>query len=249
MAVKKHRTGYFIGLVFLVILVGIIIWICYCISLAFHDDYKDKYSITETDDTLIISLIKASAFGKEVDLTESQINTYINQKICSENGKIKNAVIYLHESEPSELYAKIELFGYDFGFYSKVSVNLDTSTDILYAIFSGAKLGRLDIPDKILAKSLSEVLKDKDNITVDGTTISIKSSYQYDMKSTDISITLEEFTCHEGYTTCRTNNLSLEALNALKEYIKSEEGQEQLKEIFSLDNIKENISSWLKKYQ
>ena len=254
MAVKKHHIGYFIGLFIIVILAGIIIWLCYCVSLAFHDDYADKYTLSETDDTIKSSIIKGAVVGEEFEITEAQFNTYINDLICSD-GSSKNTfektAIYFHENEPSELYAKIRLMGYNFGFYSKITFNLDTSENKLHITLSDAKIGRLDIPEKLLSKAISEMLKDKEDIFVYGTTIAIKSSYEYKLKNISIPIELEEFTPHESYISCRTNNLSLETLNSVKDYLKTDEGKEELKEIFKtgIDNVKDKISSWIEQYK
>lgn len=255
MGIKKHRIGYIIAAVFLIIIIGAAIWLCHCITLAFQDDYKDKYTLSETDDTFILTMLKASVFGEDFQITEAQFNTYINKKLCSESNEadncIENIAVYFHEDAPAELYAKIKLYGYDFGFYSKVSFALDTSNNILTATLSDAKLGNLDIPDNILSKALSKALESKSNINVDGTSVSLKSSYEYKIKNYTILMVLEELTPREGYANCRTNSLSQEAINALKDYIKSDEGKKELAEFFGnqLNGIKENIISWIKQYQ
>ena len=255
MVKKKHHIGYIIVAVFLVIIIGIAIWLCRCLTLAFQDDYKDKYTLSETDDTLVLTMLKGSVFGNDFQITEVQFNTYINEKLCSDNNNddngIENIAVYFHEDSPAEIYAKIKLYGYEFGFYSDVTFTLDTSTDTITAILSNAKLGNLDIPDNLLAKALSKALENKNDISVSETAVSCKASYEYEIKNQTITLILEELIPHEGYISCRTNSLSQETINALKDYITSDEGKQELAEFFknSVGEIKDNITSWIKEYQ
>ena len=78
-----------------------------CAALAFTDNYKDKYTLYETDDSFLDIVLKNAITGREFILTEAQINTYLNKTVCmnTENGerKIKNLRLY-------GLYNQIEIF-------------------------------------------------------------------------------------------------------------------------------------------
>lgn len=252
---KKKHCIMFIGFFVVTVVIIAAIWFFYCVSLAFHDNYKDKYTITETDDSIIPSFLKASMFGDEFNITDTQVNTYINEKIC--NGKddtennLEKAALYFHENEPSEFYAKIKLYGYEFGFYSKVSFLFNAEKNILSVTLSDAKLGDLNISDKILSYALSKALGNNKYVTVDNTTVKAKTSYNYKISDYSINLTMKQFTVHNGYSTCCTNSLSLEALQALKGYLNTDKGRQELKDFIldGINNIKDGIQSWWEERQ
>ena len=129
MTKKKISVGKIIGIVLLLAIVGSIIFLLYCVSLAFQDNYSDKYALGERDDTLVESTFKAALFGSEFELSDAQINTAFNEAYCSEKTENENGLekihIYFHPNSNTEIYAKLRFSGYDFGFYSKAEIFAD----------------------------------------------------------------------------------------------------------------------------
>lgn len=240
MTKRKHGIGFFIGITFLVLLIAAIIFVCCCLTLIFKDNYADKYTLNKTDDTLITDVFTAALFGSDFDVTEEQLNTYINQNYCSTDTNEKNALkhirIYFRKDQPSEIYAQIRLYSYDLAFYTKAEFNFNDSNSILSVKLSDAKLGELPLPDSVLSTILSKTLENQDIISVSGTTISVKASYEYNIADDyTLTVSLTKFLPQNSCVSCRTNSLSEEALNLLKKYLTSNEGKKYLKELFDKD--------------
>lgn len=246
MTKRKHGVGFFIGMGFLILFIALIIWLLCCLTLIFKDDYSDKYMLDKTDDTLIIDVFTAALFGSDFDVTEDQLNTYAYQNYCSTDPEKSNTIehirIYFHKDQPSEIYAKIRLYSYELAFYTKAEFSFQDSDNILSVKFSNAKLGELPVPDFILSSVLAKISENQNIISVSGTTISVKASYEYNItEDYSLTVSLMKFVPQEKYVSCRTNSLTDEALNLLKKYLTSNEGKKYLKELFDtnidLDNI------------
>lgn len=240
MTKHKHGFGFFFGIGFIILLIAAIVWFCCCLSLAFKDNYADKYTLDATDDGLISEILIGDMFGIDTDITETQLNTYINKTFCTSDTEEKNSVqhirIYFHKNEPSEIYAKIRLYSYELAIYTKAEFNFEPSDNTLSIRLSNAKIGELSIPDFILSNVLSKTLENKEKISVNGTTLSVKTSYEYEIKdSYSVTILLEKFEVQESYVSCRTNNLSEEALDLLNDYLSSDEGKQYFKDFLTSD--------------
>ncbi|MGN1457245.1 MAG: hypothetical protein ACI4XP_04725 [Acutalibacteraceae bacterium] len=237
MTKRKHGVGFFIGMGFLILFIALIIWLLCCLTLIFKDDYSDKYMLDKTDDTLITDVFTAALFGSDFDVTEDQLNTYADQNYCSTDPEKSNAIehirIYFHKDQPSEIYAKIRLYSYELAFYTKAEFSFQDSNNILSVKFSNAKLGELPVPDFILSSVLAKISENQNIISVSGTTISVKATYNYDIADDyTLTVSLMKFVPQEKYVNCRTNSLTDEALNLLKKYLTSNEGKKYLKELF-----------------
>ena len=81
---KKKRVGLIILIVVLTLIVVLLVSAVICAALAFTDNNKDKYTLTETDDSLPMTALKNSVIGSEFEASELMINTYLNQNICTE---------------------------------------------------------------------------------------------------------------------------------------------------------------------
>ncbi len=270
---KGFVIGSVIGIIFLIAIIVCIIWLCHCITLAFQDDYKDKYTLSDPDNTLMTTVVKSAIFGSEFEITDKQLNTYIDEKLNKQNSSndysLEKMAIYFHKDLPSELYARIKLYGYTFGFYSNVNLSLNTETQTLTVKLSNAKLGNLSISDNILSFVLSKAVIGNDYIKSEGTEISIRFVYEFEISDSIISLYCEELTPNNGYAVCRTNSLTEEAIAALSGYINSSKGQEIFRDFWNSidldkikdyinfdkikdyidfdkikDNIKDNVSSW-----
>lgn len=207
-----------------------------CAALAFTDNYKDKYTLYETDDSFLDIVLKNAITGREFILTEAQINTYLNKTVCmnTENGerKIKNLRLYFHSESDTELYARINFMGHDCGLYSRISVILDPITGIAAVRFYDTKLGELSVPDKVRDNILSDAAEENKLMTFQDGVLYVKTMYVYEFKNFSLKLNLEKFEPTDSGVRCRTNSLTLEALKAVKDYFLSDDGQALCKKLF-----------------
>ena len=241
MVKKKIKKGTVVITIFILILAALIIFICRCISLAFTDNIRDKYTMNETaDNTFLKSLLIGAAFGKEFEMGETEFNTYINNKYCtdykSSGSGVDHIMIYFYDDVPSEVYAHIFINGSQFAIHSKLEFSLDSGTNILSVKLFDAYIGELGIPDSILSFILSKISENKEHISVSGTTLNITAKYTYKIKSYDIDLCIEEFIPKDGSVLCKTK-----ALKVAVEYITSDEGKKMLSGIY--DKIKDKFFS------
>lgn len=246
---KKKKSGI-ISILFLLALIGFTIWLCYCATLAFKDDYADKYELGTKDDSLVGDTFKAALFGKNFELSESQINTFFNEQYCSENPKNGNGLekihIYFHPDDQTEIYAKLKCQGYDFAFYSKAAISTDGDGRLRVNLYD-TKLGELSLPDWLLSWALSQIFADNENISADETTLSVKAGNDYTLGKLSVNLSIKHFLPKEGSVSCQTNNLTHEAIRVVRQYCLSAEGRKTLKELFNFepDDIKDAIFSLL----
>ena len=179
---RKHgfRTGVFLLWLFIILLILSAITAGICIFLAFQDDYKNKYSFYQSDDSLMYTALKGAVFGEDFKLTETQVNTYINNEIIEKSGNdsIKNLRVYF-ENGIAEVYAKVNYMNNEFGLYAKAQISLDTVSKKFSIHLYNAKLGRLPIPDFILKDTLEKNMLARDIKTMGDALILKKILHDY----------------------------------------------------------------------
>ena len=232
---RKHgfRTGVFLLWLFIILLILSAITAGICIFLAFQDDYKNKYSFYQSDDSLMYTALKGAVFGEDFRLTETQVNTYINNEIIEKSGNdsIKNLRVYF-ENGIAEVYAKVNYMNNDFGLYAKAQISLDTVSKKFSIHLYNAKLGRLPIPDFILKDTLEKNISQTDITSVKDGVIYINSSYDFNIDTFTLNLTFQKFAIGDKIVMCRTNNLAQDALDTLKKALQTSEGREKLKNLF-----------------
>ena len=243
----KHRKPVRIILSLIAILLIVAAAFCgICVYLVFQDNIQNQYMLTETSDTFMSTLLKGAVFGKQFEMSETEINSYINEKYCTEKGEHEAGVdhvrIDFHEGGSDDIYAHIYYKNYEIAVHSKILFSLDEQTSILSAKLYDAYIGELRISENILSCILPKIFENSEHITVNGTTLSVTASYTYDIKNTDgITLSLKHTQSTEDGIICRTNNLTGEALKAAIEYLTSEEGKETVSE--SWGGIKDKVGS------
>ncbi len=247
MAKKKIRKAPIIIAIVILISAALCIFICRCISLAFTDNIEDKYTITDGgDNTFLKTILVGAAFGKEFEVSESEFNTYINEKYCTEPEEGKSGPdhirFYFHDNAPAEMYARIFIKNFRLAVRTKVDFSIDGETNVISARLYDAYVGELAIPDNILSYILSRISEDREHLTVSGTVLSITAKYTYEIRDYDIDLYIMNFKPAEGKIICKTNSLTGQALKAAGEYITSDEGREALSGIYN--KIKDKVTSW-----
>ncbi len=233
---KKKRVGLIILIVVLTLIVVLLVSAVICAALAFTDNNKDKYTLTETDDSLPMTALKNSVIGSEFEASELMINTYLNQNICTSeesDGVLKNIRIYFHKDEDAEIYARIKYMNCWFSLYMKASMTLDTENGIASIKFHDAKLGELPIPDVILNPILENAMKNNTYAQFKDGQLQIQTRFDYNIKSVHFTLNIEKFQIQDGKVLCKTNNLSWELILAIKDFLISE-GQDILGSLGSL---------------
>ena len=244
---KKKKIGI-ISIVLLLALIGVTIGLCLCATLAYKDTYAEKDERGTKDDSFVGDTFKAALFGKNFELSEAQINTFFNERYCSENPESGNGLekihIYFHPDDQTEIYAKLKCKGYDFAFYSKAAISMDGEGMLRVNLYD-TKLGELTLPDWLLSWALSQIFSDNENINADATAISVKAGNDYTLGNISINLSLKHFLPKEGGVNCQTNNLTREAIRVVRQYCLSAEGRKMLKELFNFepDDIKDAILS------
>ena len=74
---------------------------------------------------------------------------------------------------------------------------------------------------------LPEFIKSRDNLTVKENSIDINAIYEYETKYSTIQLYLTEFSPTDEGVRCKTNSLKREALDALKDYLLSDDFKEK----------------------
>ena len=231
---RKHgfRTGVFLLWLFIILLILSAITAGICIFLAFQDDYKNKYSFYQSDDSLMYTALKGAVSGENFRLTETQVNTYINNEIVEKSdNNIKNLRVYF-DNGIVEVYAKVNYMNHDFGLYAKAQISLDTVAKKFSVRLYNAKLGRLPVPDFILKDTLEKNIPTTDNVSVKDGIIYINSSYDFNIDAFTLNLSFQEFAVGNKIVVSRTNSLAQDALDTLKKALQTSEGREKLKNLF-----------------
>ncbi len=233
--------------VVLLLITALIIALCVCRSLILTDNIQNRYTLTKKEDSFYKTILIGAAAGNEFTLSEAELNTYINKKYCTpfKNGKsgVENLMIYLSKDKPAKLFARIYTHDEYIAVRSDVYFSIDSETSVVTAELHSAYAGEFKISDRILSKILYSVFKDNEKVTVDGTSLSVKAKYTYEIKSVDFDIYLTEFEADDGELKCRTNSLTKEVLYCVIDYLTSEEGKRELGELYG--NIKDKVSDGL----
>ncbi len=216
-----------------------------CMNLASQDNISEKYTLKEKNDGFLLNILKGAAFGKEFEVSESELNTYINEKYCTEfspkNSGIENIMLYFHKDLLSEIYSKIYYKGKEYAVRAEVAFDINSETSIVRVTFYNAYIGELKISERKLSDILSHIFEKSEIVSVDNTTLYVKAKYTYELPKISLDIYLIKFEASDGAICCRTNSLTGEALMAAGEYIMSPEGQAAVSGIYN--NIKEKIHS------
>lgn len=251
----KKKFGFIrvivIVLILIVLVFAAVAGICY--YLAVQDNISDMYTLSERDEEIALTAIKGSAFGKEFDIDEIQINTFINDKFCKEktgnNSGVDHVRFYFYDDRPCEIFAHAFYHSTEFSIHCKVDFDVDeTTSEVLLKVYD-AYIGELKVPDNVLDMVLEKVLESSERvryINSGGRNVAFTAVYTIDIANTSgITLGLKEAVPGNAVLKCRTNSLSGQALKAAIEYIASEEGRETITGL--IGDVKDKIGGWLNK--
>lgn len=239
MTKRKHRAARAVFLIFLLLLTLLLGAAALCAGLALTDNNQDKYTITERDTSFSDDVLKGALFGKEFTLSEKQLNTYAELLFCRENDSrssyLKNIRLYFHDEDNTEIYARLHFWDHDFSLYARASIEQQAFSGEAAVKLHDVKIGELPLPDLIVDSVLKRVASDKEYVRYQDGTIYVQTKFEYDLGNSHFTVRLKKLTPGEGYVTCRTNSLSVEALKAIYSYLESDDGKELSRKIFGSD--------------
>ena len=219
------------------LLVGCLVFGIVCYRLAVTDNIREKYTMTETDDSFLWTALKSAVTGKEFEVTEVQLNTYLNKKFCGSDKILQHIRVYSHEEQPVEIYAQIRYWGQEFALSARLDTSLNAEEGIVTAALSDVKLGELPIHSLLVDSILREFAEKNDNVTWYNGTLLVRSRYQYNFDDIAITLRLTAFEPSDGIIRCQTNSLTHELWNALKQYVLSGKASAAIKELLQ-DSLK-----------
>ena len=237
---KTKKTGSPLLKLLFILLTLCIIAAGICIFLASQNDNEDKYNSYQSDETLLYTALKGAVFGEDFQLSENQVNTFINNELFPKNNSIKNSVVFFNNGI-AEVYAKVTYMNHDFGLSAKADISLDTASDTFAVHLYDAKLGRLPIPDFILKSILQKNIPQNETIFPKDDIVYITSSYDFNIEDFILNLTFQRFDIGDHAVICRTNSLAENALDVLKQALMTPEGREKLKNLFHFDFSEKSI--------
>lgn len=241
MTKKRFSIGKLILLLLLFLLVLTVIGGVVCVGLALTDKNRDRYLLDERDDSFPHEVLKGALFGKRFDVTETKINTYLNLLFCDEHNRqekqtaLKNIRLYFHEGEDTEIYARVYFWKRDFSVYARASVVKEPSSDEAAVTLHHVRLGELPLPSFLVEPVLKKFTENRPLLRYEDGVLYVKTQVDYDLGKLKLNLMLERFEPGDGFVTCKTNNLTSEMLDAVYEYLRSEDGRELARQLFGND--------------
>lgn len=255
---KSEKKKRFLALKIIIAAVGFLVLLAVtfftvCYSLAIQDNIEDKYTMTETDDSFMMTVLGNAIVGREFNVSEVELNTYINKKFCGEDQLLRKVRLYFHKDKPIEIYGRIHNWNRDFAVSACAETSLDSENGVVAVKISDAKLGELRIHDIVLHTILKDLADKNDYVTFSGDTLYVQSDYSYEFDDLKFSLKLEKFEPKDGIIRCKTNSVSQDAVKSLREYWLSGKAKGKLKDLFNkifeefLDDIKEKASEFIER--
>ncbi len=247
MAKRKRLATRIVLVTIAVILAGVMTFGGVCLYLINQDNISDKYTLTEEDDSFLVTLLKNALTGSEFELTEAQINTYLFKSLCSENKFLRRVRVYFHKDGPSEIYARIFNMDREQALSAKAQIELIPERGVTAVRVSDVKLGELHVHKPVIDSLLRDFAKSSLLVDYYDDVLYIKTEYTYEGKNFSLSLRLERFDPDDGFVHCKTNSLTREVISAVKDYLLSEEGREQIKGYIGdkLSDLKDKIKDKL----
>lgn len=232
---KRFRALKITLIVLLVIVTLFLIFASVCVTLAFQDNYTEKYTLTDTSISVDISLeiAKAALKGESADIADRDINAYLSAALDLPKSNGENSLNHLaihNTSDGAGIYFQITHNKYNFAVFVKTSISLNTEKQRIEAVVRDMKIGELPIPNFMIANILNSTLSQYDFLSVDGNTIFFPSVFTYE----SAELVIEEFHTNDGGVTVKTNPLEDEAWKLLKDKLEG-----------VVDNIKDNWQDYL----
>ena len=215
-----------------VILAGILTFGGICLYLMDQDNISDKYTITERDDSFLGTILKGAVMGSEFELTEAQVNTYLDNTFCAEDKPLRKIRVCFYRDMPAEVYARIFYMNRERAFYARIQLGLIPEKGVTAVRFSDVKIGELKIHSHVIDSLLNDFAKSTPLAEFKDGVLYIKTEYSYEGRNFSLTIKLEKLEPSGGTVLCKTNSLTHEVIYAVKDYLLSEDGQEFFKNIF-----------------
>ncbi len=203
-----------------------------CLILMSQDNIAPMYTLTEEDDSFMGTLLKGAVTGREFDLSEAQINTYLKRNFCGDNKPLRKIRVYFHNEKPSEVYARVYCFGAERALYADAEIELMPERGQTAVRVNNVKIGELHIHGFVLDNVLQDFADSNPLAEYTDGVLYIKTEYSYEGKNFSLTLKLEKLEPGDRIIVGKTNSLTMEAVNAVKDYLLSDDGQEFFKGLF-----------------
>ncbi len=255
MVKRKFSVGKCIGLLVGLLLVAALILAGIAYRLATQDRIQEQYTLKNADEGITLTAVKGSFFGRNFEISEDQVNTFINKRFCNkqrgDNSGVDHVMIYFHEDQPCEVYGHAFHKGFAFAFRCKATFDVNPADYGVSVRLYDAYMGELAIPEQMLDLMLQRILEGSEHVHYSGSrsaNVLFTAEYTIEIPHTDgLTIGVKEAYSKDGALVCRTNSLTGEALRTAKEYLQSKEGWDSVTDAVDdvKDRIKDKIHNWL----
>ncbi|MBQ9461923.1 MAG: hypothetical protein IJU51_08450 [Clostridia bacterium] len=230
-----------------VVLTVVVIFGGVCLALMSQDNISTMYTMTEEDDSFLGTLLRGAMVGKEFELTETQVNTYLNKTFCAEDKPLKKIRVYFHKNEPVEIYARVFRFGAERAMYAKAQIDLLPEEGRTAVRITDVKLGELHVHSHVVDNMLRDFAKSTPLAEFENGVLYIKTEYSYEGRNFSLMLRLEKLEPADRVVLCKTNSLTSEVISAIRDYLLSDDGQDFFKHIFGdkINDIKNFILRFL----
>lgn len=199
---------------------GFVIW---AINQASVTDNLSKFDAQPNDD-LIVTLCESVIFGKEKDVSNVEINSYL-VKIFEDYGKKENVekiasntklkvdavAVYFHEDTPSEIFAKIKYGEQVLVFSAKADIALDAKRKEFSAEILETKIGNLQLPTNFVLDVLfndGSITTYTDKVLREDKTLKIPSYIEEEFLGQTLTLEIKKFDEKEARVSILTTSAS-----------------------------------------
>lgn len=246
MTKRKHRAARTVLLLFLILLALLLAAAAVCTGLALTDKNADKYTLTETDTSCSDEVLKGALLGRNIRLSEVQFNTYLNMLFCRQQDSrptyLKNLRLYFHRSGDTEIYARLHFWDHDFSLYARAEIMQQPLSGEAAVRLYDVRLGELPLPDPVVDLVLKRITGDREHIRYEDGVLYVQTLFEYELGGIHLTLHLKKLQPADGYINCRTNNLTVEVITSVYEYLNTEEGRDLCQRVFGSD-----IDDWKNK--
>lgn len=231
------------------LIIGAAIFAGCCYFLATTDNIADKYTLSEDerDENYLSEVVKGTLKDDDFLIGENTVNTFINEKYCTdfnaEGSGIENICVRFHENEDTDIYARVYTGGRHFAVSAKGRLSFTNDKGGMEIELHDMKIGELAISDGLLKYLLPKYYGGSDKVRVEENRITFSAIYTYETKYSTIELYFTKFSPVDGGALCRTNSLKKEAVDALRDYVLSDDFKEKVTETYNA--IKNRISDIL----
>lgn len=221
--IKKLLISFLVIILIICAVLGAYLFYLYTLATDTSEAYKlDTTASTDIYEPLVTSVVT----GHKQTITDDQINGIIKKIIdehinIEENADndvvVKNVAIYLKKNNKAKLYADLSFRNIRLVYSADIAIGINELDKTLYLTIANSKVGKLEIPDKIVLKAVSDSFEGvSDTIEINTSVIKVATEYTFEFMEKEVQIEIKEFSITEdGQATIKTTG----AMNIISQII------------------------------